>query len=758
MTMKKILLSIAAILALAGCAKEKLIEAETPVEGGLTIIGDISTSRTAHSGNELEGIKTTWVADDAIGVYGYKDDGQYWLNYKGVAEADSEIASFNIQGGNILAQAWKDYSIYAYYPFNSSIETVQHMSATDPVGDSSPEAIPFTVEAVQSQVAAGDMTHLASSDFLYGSATNQWDYNDQSGISKKIHVTFHHALSVLEVALTSADNGVNVSSVTATVEDENEMLSVSEGTINLATGELTVTAGTPSVRVQILKSAELSSTPSKAYLQITPGHAGKVLGIYAFVNGVSQKLGSVKVPASGIPAGVKASLSYDVAYSEASDITDLSEGETSNCYIINTPGQYKFKATVKGNGVVPAALTDVVGGTGIAPKSVLVLWYNTIQTSNSWTNASPVVISSVQLTDDGYIQFFTPETFVPGNVVIAAFAEEGLTYDNITADENYQINNATLLWSWNIWASEGYDPENSTLEANGVKIMDRNLGALISGTGSTGSFLPAYAVGNFYQWGRKDPIPPFADYAHFSPCDYGNKLYTTPTYTPIKALRLPAQGGGSNVMDQIFGYTNESGASVDTGKPLSLTLKTSFATAEDGPKVFTDYVTQNPHKFISGKYQELSSCNYGWISGKDGIWDNLWGNKNGERTKTVYDPCPAGWRVWDRTTAVSFFGSFVNEAVIDENLHGYNYKGCYFPLTAYRHHDHGKAQYVSATGYKTESHFWTSEAYNPYEDSYITDIKFLAPANYNAGSFTPEFVDSNRSYNADGMQLRCVKE
>ena len=40
-------------------------------------------------------------------------------------------------------------------------------------------------------------------------------------------------------------------------------------------------------------------------------------------------------------------------------------------------GVLDIKATVKGNGYIPAALSEVAGTADIAPKSVLVLWYNT---------------------------------------------------------------------------------------------------------------------------------------------------------------------------------------------------------------------------------------------------------------------------------------------------------------------------------------------------------------------------------------------
>ena len=737
--MKKTLYFALLALTAAACSKE-IAPAETEAdEVCFCSAADGADSKTIHKDTPLK-VELSWARGDRIGVWSTAEGAVLKSNSEYSASEESATTAFEVVSRGERIQWEKDIqSFYAYYPYSKE-------------AGSDPEKVPFSIPQQQIRNEMDPIAGLGELDFLWAAAEDC-----TRGEDSEIALNFHHSLAFLDLELKTNQRAIIDEIVMECTSNPSAPLAFEGGCINLKTGEVTVGQAHSAIHLLCNKATELGRS-THFYIGFNPELGGETVEISAIIKGVKKPVTSRTIPEGKAGKMLNIKLDYEIPDDVAIAVKDLSELSAANCYIVSeADSYYKFRANVKGNGYVPAALTDVVGETSITPGSVLVFWYNCLQDDGNWEDECPVLINSL-LYNDGYIYFDTPSRFVNGNVVIAAFSEEGLTYDNITADENYQINNATLLWSWNIWASEGYDPENSTLEANGVKIMDRNLGALISGTGSTGSFLPAYAVGNFYQWGRKDPIPPFADYAHFSPCDYGNKLYTTPTYTPIKALRLPAQGGGSNVMDQIFGYTNESGASVDTGKPLSLTLKTSFATAEDGPKVFTDYVTQNPHKFISGKYRELSSCNYGWISGKDGIWDNLWGNKNGERTKSVYDPCPAGWRVWDRTTAVSFFDSFVNEAVIDENLHGYNYKGSYFPLTAYRNHDHGKAEYVSATGYKTESHFWTSEAYDPHENSYIKDIRFLAPANYNAGSFTPEFVDSNRSYNADGMQLRCVKE
>lgn len=512
MNMKKSLIYFLALSAIVGCQKSEVSE-QIPAEGesSAVIVGSFPETKTSFV-DEGKVMKTEWVKDDALGVYWYKGGSiegvgtgvaDKQLNDRITAKESGSTTIFKIDN-YYLAQAWVKYLTYAYYPYNAS-------AGKDPF------TVKFVVPSSVVQTSAGDASHLNATDLLYSSVMAEWDYkNDET---KNVKMTFSHALSVLNIALTSAQSNYSVSDIRVRFEDESEIFSVTEGSVNLSDGSLTLTSGTPEISLHFNEAAKLSATPVNAYMTITPGHAGKTFSVYAKVNGIETKLGSKKVPASGLPAGVKAALSFEVGEMSAGhEYVDLSAGGIANCYLVTAPGFYKFKADVKGNGVVPSQLESVAGETAIAPKSALVLWYNTLQKSNNWVDESPVYLSSVSLDSDGYIRFYTPDVFVPGNVVIAAFAEEGVTYENITVDENKCINNATLLWSWNIWAAEGYDPEATAVNADGKVFMGRNLGALISGVGSTGNYEPAYAVGNYYQWGRKDPFPSISDYAHGLPC------------------------------------------------------------------------------------------------------------------------------------------------------------------------------------------------------------------------------------------------
>lgn len=750
MYMKKSLIYILALSAIVGCQKSEVSD-QIPAEGesSAVIVGSLPETKTSFI-DEGNVMKTEWVKGDALGFYWYKGGSiegvgtgevDKALNDKLVAESSGGSTTFKTSW-YYMYEAGKDYLTYLYYPYNVN-------------AGKNPLSVPFTVPSSQNQAGSDDIAHLAATDFLYATTMA----NRPNGEAEQaVMVTFSHALSVLNIALTSAQSNYSVSDIRVRFEDENEIFSVTEGSVNLSDGSLALTSGTPEISLHFKEAAKLSATPVNAYMTITPGHAGKTFSVYATVNGIETKLGSKKVPASGLPAGVKAALSFEVGDNTTGhEYTDLSANGTANCYLVTSPGFYKFKADVKGNGVVPSQLESVAGQTAIAPKSALVLWYNTLQTSNNWVDDSPVYVSSVSLDSDGYIRFYTPSVFVPGNVVIAAFAEEGVTYDSITADENKCINNATLLWSWNIWAADGYDPEVATITAGGKQFMNRLLGATISGMGTTGDYIPIGAVGNYYQWGRKDPFPAFSDYTVTIPTQYTNILFGTPTYTPIKALKIDGQSSKMNLDGQMFGYRTKESGSLDSDNAWNLMKRDDISSDKSTKnKVYVEYATVHPYKCITNNGNTFGGWRT-WLNGDDQSYKSLWGES--DLKKTLFDPCPAGWRVPSKDEATEFV-NLAKAGNLASNLHGMEYQGNYFPITSSRSSAHFGTSYVLSVGVPVGSVFWTSDITGSW--SYVYAAVLNAPANFSDKYKKGEAVELESKVepqnNANGNCVRCVKE
>lgn len=760
MNMKKSLIYILALSAIVGCQKSEVSE-QNPAEGesSAVIVGSFPETKTSFV-DEGNVMKTEWVKGDALGFYWYKGGSiegvgsgvaDKALNDKLVAELSGSSATLKPHW-YYMYQANKDYLTYLYYPYNVN------------AGDN-PLSVPFTVPSLQNQAGPDDIAHLAATDFLYATTMA----NRPNGEAEQtVMVTFSHALSVLNIALTSAQSNYSVSDIRVRFEDESEIVSVTEGSVNLSDGSLTLTSGTPEISLHFNEAAKLSATPVNAYMTITPGHAGKTFSVYATVNGIETKLGSKKVPASGLPAGVKAALSFEVNEIKA-EYTDLSTAGVANCYLISAPGNYKFKATVKGNGVIPEMLSSAVPSAEMTPKSALVLWYNTkYDGKKPWNDASPVYVNSVSL-DNGYICFSTPKEFVPGNVVIAAFAEEGVTYDNITVDEKRNITSATLLWSWNIWAAEGYDFEADAITVGGYKMMNRNLGAILDVSSTSGDYEPVNVVGNFYQWGRKDPFPTFDNYKFTYPCVNEYKLLTIPTYTPVKALQLNPQSDSKDLNEQMFGYETNADGSVNVNKSENLIAKSAFAKSTDGLDVYLDYVTRNPYMFVRGTgpngIVEYSNYNWYYKSDSDQTFKALWGDPDSgdgrKIEKSLYDPCPAGWRVMTKEVVDAFVTAFNAEgaASVDQSLHGMNFNNSYFPFSGDGREYNDFRVVNSAIGnVPAPAVFWNASACDCWSGYwYPSRLQLNAPAKATITSILKAEKKIDKC-GAQGYPVRCVKE
>ena len=159
----------------------------------------------------------------------------------------------------------------------------------------------------------------------------------------------------------------------------------------------------------------------------------------------------------------------------ASNPTDLTEKGTANCYVVTKPGYYKFKATVRGNGVPVPSTPEIAAS--ISPASLKVLWatYNT-ETAPASTAE---VITDLKL-DNGYAVFATADSLVPGNALIAAVDGSG-----------------TILWSWHIWIRTS---EPTVISEAGSEWLDWNLGAV------TNELCLPTSNGLYYQWGNKNPM------------------------------------------------------------------------------------------------------------------------------------------------------------------------------------------------------------------------------------------------------------
>lgn len=147
-----------------------------------------------------------------------------------------------------------------------------------------------------------------------------------------------------------------------------------------------------------------------------------------------------------------------------------------------------------------------------------------------------------------------------------------------------------VLWSYHVWVSDSEDIAYTNATAGEFKMMDRNLGALST------TFKDQNAYGCFYQWGRKDPFP-----------------RPVPVNRPTSADK----------------YKNPD---------VELTAN-AVATVETGT---VGYTLSHPDTRL------LDASSWLKVGTPDGLWGNPEGNNaGGTGVKTIYDPCPEGYRVAD---------------------------------------------------------------------------------------------------------------
>ena len=276
--------------------------------------------------------------------------------------------------------------------------------------------------------------------------------------------------------------------------------------------------------------------------------------------------------------------------------------------------------------------------------------------------------------------------------------------------------------------------------------------------GSKGDYEPAYAVGNYYQWGRKDPFPSIADYCNYWPCQYANQLIGTPTYTPIVALRVHGQSAAKNVNNQVWGYRTKEDGSFNMDSSWHTIERNSIGAPSSSNSVFSGYAVEHPYVYIlNSKYPDGGY--YPWVTTNDQSYRAFWGGADSQ--KTLFAPCPAGWRVCNKTEAESFIQTVSSTATLASNLVGYDFDGHYLPMTGTRGNKNIRTTNVRSCGYETKSYMWTSEILTNHNYGYAHTAAMIAPANY-ADAGKPNalkwIIEGQDRYLTQACPVRCVKE
>lgn len=672
----RLLFFFLAAAALASCQKDPTEDTPAPVKAEFR-----GTAVFEAAGSSEEAFKVMWEPDvDRIGLFTVVDGrveqtNIYYAAYSAVGGTTAFISpspSKSIEWNTSVPAC----DVYAYYPYR--------VSYTDMT------AIPVSVPSRQSGEAGGT-AQIKKSLNLYAAAEGV------PTTGETVDLDFTSVAGVVEVQLTSSVPIPAVQTLRLRA-DAGVALAYEEGTLDLTSGAVTLN---PEVKPSNVVELALESpvmiydTPVSFYLLVNRLAAGISLELEADygTNVKTQSLGRLTVPETGLQGGMLTRYEVPFVY-EGSEIEseDLNAQGTANTYLVTKPGTtYRFNAMIKGNGVARSFTWTETDGTqitrsygqsdlSIVPADVRLLWYNTPKGADGWSHKCPIVETSVQY-ELGTVYFTTPDPFVAGNAVLAAFDAGG-----------------EILWSWNIWASEGYDPEASAVQTGRYRMMDRNLGAMAGpeAMNSADAREAALAVGNYYQWGRKDPFPAAVEYSDKG-LDGTEMYWGLPTYTPIESLQQDCSAQSWGAADMMFG-NNAS----DNSRPLGTVLGAGF-TAEQGVAEAVRY----PYRWISYTGSDCAGGLYHWMfdynnlssTEERGSWRCLWGAPTigaveaNDNLKTIYDPCPVGWKV----APAEAYAYALNG--LEKKTYGYlnTRNGLYFPWTGQRQAGFGGSQIRSLT-------------------------------------------------------------
>lgn len=659
-----------------------------------------------------KGLDLIWNADvDRIGLFAA--DGEtvehaniYYAAFSSAANTQFVCPSQDRRIVWSAGAASRDF--YAYYPYRTTYDDLT--------------AVPVAIAAKQ-KGAAGATKHLKQLVNLYAVSKGV------KGPVETVSLPFESVAAVIELRLAADRTLSDVRNITLRSTDGG-MLAFETGSLNLRNGAVTPGEQTAAeINYEIEGQATISRTPTSFFLAVNPVEAGKTLEVLVDYGEKHLSLGSVVVPESGIPGGKLTvfSLGYEFPQRIAED---LSANGTANTYLVTKPGTtYKFRATTKGNGV-PRTYSYSVDGhpvtksysetdLAIKPMAAKLVWYNSPKTADGWVRESPVTIESVEYDDwEGNVYFTTPAEFVPGNALIAAYDAGG-----------------EVLWSWNIWAVENYDCDAEARQVGRYMMMDRNLGAMAGreAMNSSDKRVAAWALGSYYQWGRKDPFPAAAEY---DDTGFGSEMYWgLPTYTPIEELQQDYSSESWGARNMMFGKIGANNAYAVGDKAV-----------DDAVALSVKYPYRWMAKEVSGvQADNWHTPSYSWFNNTGSAenqtgWFWLWGSEYvGDNLKSIYDPCPAGWKVAPPEALDFALGSV---AELDEKPFGRYSRAydLYFPYTGQR-----------------------QSAFNGSHIRSLTNKMLVLTSSSASGNYYPVQgslggYSSYNSYTGAGYQLRCVRE
>ena len=363
---------------------------------------------------------------------------------------------------------------------------------------------------------------------------------------------------------------------------------------------------------------------------------------------------------------------------------------TANCYVIKEPGEYKFPC-VYGNAISNGQTNSASYTKNSGSYSHNFVNYKGNQIVDPWISTDTgESITSAQLsiadTDGIFTDISVSDDYIEFKV--ASVPDTG-------ANGIISIKNSagTIMWNWHIWVWPYDLTPVSIINSTSINynILPVNLATKLD---TADSINTTTGWKNwFYQFGRPTPL--------LCPAAYNS----TSNHASYGALSFTAAGIASNIQQGIL----------------------------------------NPATF----YKNSSSYNLNWFSSNSDKTYNLWdaacisnGNSDNNVVKTIYDPCPVGFKMPNGNV----FTGFSKSNVVGSFSSGWKFKrysgdttGVFFPASGSRNAS------GSLNGVGSHGDVWLSSAYS---QKYAYVLYFLS------SGVNPQY-NSNR---ANGISIRPVQD
>ena len=331
-----------------------------------------------------------------------------------------------------------------------------------------------------------------------------------------------------------------------------------------------------------------------------------------------------------------------------------------------------------------------------------------------WQSNSDVV-KNVEFVEDKVI-FYIPSSaddesrLEDTNAVIAAYNGAG-----------------EVIWSWHLWIVNENPLLATDTYSNSKTFMRQNLGAFTNSNGEANEQKILDSYGMYYQWGRKDPFP-----------------------RPLYFNASGAENEGCYNIDGVYLSENYL-ERASTDGTVAYTLKNPM-----------HYICNSENSEYSG---DIGNGVGDWLVTAD---NRLWSDTQ----KSVYDPCPYGWRVptaddmlvlkladaEDNTPLETARGQY-GWHLSDDNNNKFFYPAC-----GRRRYNDGKVENMNSKDYDYhpdtgkpvqpepwEGHYWTSSTTTDGQAvSLYFDLTTTRTIN--------KFVGQQPRFRANGFQIRCVRE